>query len=205
MKKSALLAVVIVGLALLTAGCDLFGGDKDDWPLKVGNIWNYKWTQILADSVRAETSLATVKQEATAEVTLGTGDKAFKLVTTVTTEDTTMVFTSYARKDGDKYYSYSDTSDTTPDLVIDGPLTLAKTWQVSQNETALVLAKENVTVPAGTYNAWKVSLTEVTGQDTSVVFNWYAEGTGMVKYLAGETHGGMTFTMTMVLTSATIK
>lgn len=206
MKKSVMLTVLIVSVALLTTGCDT-GGKADFYPMGVGSIWNYSWQMIVADTTVAETTDATVKTEAVKEDELASGEKAIMLVITVTAGGQTVyVDTSYARKDGEKVISYDALDDSTPQTTIDGPLAVDKTWTVEEGTTAKVVAQEDVMVPAGTYKkSWKVALTTVTDQDTTVVYHWLADGTGPIKQFESATDEGVTTTMTAELTSATIK
>ena len=209
MKKSILLAVVLVGVAVLSTSCDLFGGKADYYPLGIGSIWNYTLTTIMSDTSGTlnDTTVNTVKVDAVKEEQLGSGEKVVMLVNALTdTTDATYYDTSYARKDGEKVLAYSDLNDTNPDLILNGPPAMDKTWTVNEDITAKIVAKENVTVTAGTYkNCWKVELTSVMDADTMKYYMWFADGTGNVKYFASATNMGVTVTMTEELTSATIK
>ncbi|MEO0081588.1 MAG: hypothetical protein ABIL25_04760 [candidate division WOR-3 bacterium] len=199
MKRSLLLAVVLVGLAVLSTSCDIFGGKADYYPLSIGSIWNYSWRMTVNDSVWAS---GTLKVEAVKEEQLTSGEKVVMLVST----STGGTDTSYARKDGEKVWSYSALNDTSPDLAFDGPPAIDKTWNVNEAVTAKIVAKENVTVAAGTYkNCWKIELTTITDADTTKSHMWLADGTGHVKSYAEEESGGITMKMTVELTSATIK
>jgi len=207
MKRSALLAVVIIGVALLTAGCDIFGGKADFFPMKVGSVWNYTWTAIMSDSMMSDTTTATVMDKAEAEAELTSGEKVVMFINAMTMDnDETYYDTTYIRKDGEKVLQYESTSDTMPQTVIDGPLAIDKSWTVGEDVFAKVVAKENVTVAAGTYkNCWKIAMTSVTDADTTTWHTWFADGTGQVKAHAEEEESGRTWKWLMELTSATIK
>ena len=59
------------------------------------------------------------------------------------------------------------------------PLSIGEIWQSILNSTAEVLAYESVSVPLGTFDAYKIKRTYATGFKP---FEWYAQNVGKVKY-----------------------
>ncbi len=200
--QKALFVACLLSAALLTSRCDLFGGSDDYFPGNVGSVWNYTWTQIVATPDSADTSTAAVKNELTAEVELANGDDAMMMVTTVDAH----IDTAYFVKTDDGLWQYNSLDDTNPSQQVAFPFELNKTWTVNSYISAKVVAQENVTVPAGIYKkCWKVEYTNITDADTSVFHQWFAAGTGNVKYRQHAEMSGFTMTMTSELSSATIK
>lgn len=207
MKRLLLLIPVIAII-----GCGLFGG-ADYYPLKVGNIWKYAgMTTVTTSGVTDTTSKMFVKVEITSnDQTIG-GNKVF----TSTSRDSIVTFnpdtftvgtgTSYLREADDAILTYSSLTDSTPDTTLMTDLKANKTWtQYIGNDTIVYTvsaAKEDITVPAKTYSAWKV--TEVINGGTPMNF-WYADGTGMIKMSYTYTYYTVTVAVWYDLTEATIK
>jgi hypothetical protein len=79
-----------------------------------------------------------------------------------------------------KSYGLIDTPTSEPTTQLSFPLSIGKTWiayNYGQPSTAEVLTAENVSVPAGTFAAFKVNY-PVTG----ICYQWYAKDVGLVKY-----------------------
>jgi hypothetical protein len=207
MKRLLLLIPVIAII-----GCGLFGG-ADYWPLKVGNIWKYAgMTTVTVSSVEDTTSKMFVTNEVTAnDQTIG-GNKVF----TMTSRDSIVTFnpdtfyigtgTSYVREADNAILTYASLTDSTPDTTLMTDLKANKTWtQYVGSDTVVYTvsaAKEDVTVPAKTYSAWKVKAVWNSG---TPIYTWYADGTGMVKYSYEYTYYTATVKTWIELTAATIK
>ncbi|MEO0072358.1 MAG: hypothetical protein ABIK10_02800 [candidate division WOR-3 bacterium] len=168
-------------VALVIVGCGIFGGE-DYYPLKVGNQWKYEgyMARVISDTV--QDTLYTMTFEHTiarkfrdtirnidvymrANVNTIHYLPPYYTDSTVTTVDSTQI------------YQLGDTLffDNTPALVY--PLEVNKTWHDS---TYKVLAKEDLTVPAGTYrNCWKIQYVPAGGDDTT--YYWYKDGVGLIK------------------------
>ena len=72
---------------------------------------------------------------------------------------------------------------------------------MSGSQTATVLGREHVSVPAGIYyNCFEVAYTAY--GDT--VYDYYAANTGIVKEYMSDSEGGMTLTVEVELESAVI-
>jgi len=204
MKKVLFVACLLVA-ALLTSRCDLFGGKDDFFPMGAGSIWNYTWMMIVTVGGGApDTTSATVRTEAKAEDQIG-GEDVMMFVNTYT-DSGSHYDTSYAKKNDDGLWMYSDKNDTTPDQLLAFPLEVNKTWTVNSDNTAKAIGQESVTVPAGTYGkAWKIEYSMVTDSDTFKFYQWFASGTGFVKYLSEASDSLMSMTIKEELSSATIK
>ncbi|MBU1149106.1 hypothetical protein KKI23_03370 [Patescibacteria group bacterium] len=100
--------------------------------------------------------------------------------------------TSYWRVTDDALYVYSSTSDTNPYMSLAFPLEIGKTWTIVEYEgyslTAKVVANENVTVPAGTFNCYKVDSFSHYGTEEAYMQSlWIGDRAGLVR---GERSGG---------------
>ncbi|OPX18111.1 hypothetical protein BXT86_02895 [candidate division WOR-3 bacterium 4484_100] len=197
MKKLLLL----VPLAILIVGC---GGKADYFPLTVGNVWNYTTikttTMTTPDTSWSDTT--TMKTEITQETTLDNETSVFEYVTTIDT----YVGTTYIQETDEYILEYENKADTEPDTSLALPIEEGKTWTVRKDSaytfTAVVLGKESVTVPAGTYDdCWKIGY--ITDNDT--VFSYLAPDIGMVKNYYKHEDSLSTVEQTTELENATIK
>lgn len=215
MKKSLLFVASLLVVVLLATNCDIFGGKEDCFPMGVGSTWNYEGYALMTTSVAGTDTIqtSTTETEATKEDKLTTGEGVVEFVSTTTihmklpAESTfTWVDTSYVQKTDEQILSYSSKDDTNPMITIALPLEQDKTWQVTSNTTARVIAKEDVTVAAGTYkNCWKLELTTTADAGTSTMYYWYADGTGSVQTHMESENQGTTLVMHSELSSATIR
>jgi len=207
--KGLLLLIPVIAII----GCGLFGG-ADYWPLAVGNIWNYAgMTTVTISGTTDTTAKYFITDKITANDQTIDGNKVFTVATRESivyyNPDTFNVYTgnSYVREANKAILSYSSLTDSTPDTSLMTDLKEGKTWTQLYNSGAdtivyTVLTKEDVTVPANTYSAWKVK--EVYDSGTPVYY-WYADGTGMIKYAYEYTYMTATVDVWMELQSATIK
>ncbi|MEO0136486.1 MAG: hypothetical protein ABIL40_04575 [candidate division WOR-3 bacterium] len=195
--------LVVVPFLLLLIGCG--GGEKDYWPLSVGNVWEYQAQITITTPDTNFTNTDTLKIEITQETTLDNGKKVFESITSNGSSDTT-----YLEKTDDYLFSYENKADTEPDTMLAFPLEEGKTWTVRKDslftETVKVLGKESVTVPAGTYDdCWKgmVITTGTTIAETSYI--WLAPDIGQVKMTMVEQDSSYKLEMKMELINVTIK
>ncbi|HEX7320529.1 MAG TPA: hypothetical protein VF399_09270 [bacterium] len=198
MKK--LLWLVPVALFVINCG----GGGGNLVPLTVGNEWNYQTIQTIdfvdtmyTDVIDTTTSVT----EITAETTLDDSTEVFEQVSTTTVDTVNYVDTSYVLDNGDFVLGYGDKADVVPDTLFAYPLEEGNTWTVNANETAVVLGKEDVTVPAGTFDCWEIGY--ITDGDTAHMF--VAEGTGTVKSTFGSSDSMMTMNSTTELQSTNVE
>ncbi len=178
--------VLSLALAILIIGC---GGEKTVFPLTVGNDWTYGLTTIteITDTtgVVADTMTATITSEITSETTLDDGTAAFENISSTDYDDTLITDftdTSFVVEADDYILGYDSKSDTEPDTLFVLPIEEGNTWTVHPDTanptTAVVLGKENVTVPAGTYDdCWEIGY--ITAGETT--YTYYAPGTGNVR------------------------
>ena len=203
MKRLLLLAPV-----LIIVGCFLFGG-KDYLPLAVDNQWVYNVLATISASDTVATGVYTNK--IATKITIG-GDDAYKMTVKdsvhLVSPDSAFVTTStvYIRDAKDAFLTYSDTTEA-PDTFLFKDLELDKTWTqidtVSHDTTVnTVVLKEDVTVPAGTYDdCWKVKMVHNSGLPN---YYWFASGTGVVKQ-SFQSINTDTVDILIKLQSATIK
>jgi hypothetical protein len=217
LKRIMLVSAPALAAALLFTACGLFGGAEDDYyPMTVGNMWNYHGV-ITYEQADADTGATFITvAEVTAETQLTNGEDVFELTNLDSTftrppDETTLVNTrvNYARKTDDHVLAYDSKDDTEPDTVLALPLEDGKTWTVSSKGdttiTATVDGQESITVPAGTYECWKVRMTLTVGSTSQDVYWWYAEGVGHVKHYFEATYGAFTETMKSELAAFDIK
>jgi hypothetical protein len=209
MKKLLLLIPVIVII-----GCGLFGGE-DFYPLAVGNLWKYTGYSTMQDTSATTvdtTQMMMAENEITGTVQIG-GKDAYLSITTVTAytyipmvDTVESVDTSYIQESNDTIWSYEAVDDSMPMITMVLPIEQDKTWsQVYGTDTITytVMAKEDITVSAGTYNnCWKVKMT-MSGSDHEAYY-WYADGTGMVKYYNENANMNYLMKMWYELTEATL-
>ncbi|OGC38800.1 hypothetical protein A2Y85_08045 [candidate division WOR-3 bacterium RBG_13_43_14] len=174
--------VLSLALVLLIIGC---GGEKAVFPLTVGNEWTYGLSVITettdTSGVVADTMTATTTSQINSETTLDDSTAAFENISSMEYDDTLMTDftdTSYVVETDDYILGYDSKSDTEPDTLFVLPVEEGNTWAQNSTTTAVVLGKEDVTVPAGTYNdCWEIGYI-TTGETT---YTYYAPGTGNVK------------------------
>jgi hypothetical protein len=211
MKK--LLILTVAAVACFMVGCG--GGTDDYFPMSVGSQWDYEGYVLFGTTTAAMDTqqTMTVTTEAQAKTTLTSGEEVIPFQSTVITHqflpsvmtDTT-IGTSYSRESGDAILQYDSLSTSIPDTLLKMPLSEGDTWYVASNAKALVVGKEDVTVPAGTYkNTWKIKITSSGGGYTMDMFFWYAKGVGSVKTHYENTYGGYTSIFNQELKSVDIK
>ena len=190
MKKLTVLAALVL---LLVVGCSK---KADYWPLTVGNTWDYTGTAITTHSdtlLNPDTTTGTMNMEITSEVTLTNGDPAFQQIMTQTFGSYTSAETSYVAEVGDYVLSYGALSDTDPDTMIVNPLEAGASWTVESDsgytQKAYVIAQEDLTVPADTYNdAWKILWVSVDGATVDTTTVYFAPNVGLVKMMMTESN-----------------
>jgi len=196
--------LVLVPVVLFLVGCG--GGEKDYWPVTVGNIWNYQQVTNVTSPDTNITFTDTMKVEVTKETTLDNNTAVFEVIQS----SGTYADTSYWQKTDKYLFWYDDKADTEPDTTLVFPIEEGNSWNVhkdsSYTETMHVIGKESVTVPAGTYDdCWKGMeiFTDGTIAETSYV--WLAPDIGWVKMTSTEADSNWTVTTKIELLNATIK
>lgn len=160
----------------------------DYFPLRVGDSWTYR------NREEGGYTLKVVKEEPQAGkptryvVEL---DSGVKIIHTFSKIEGWVLFHSenYPEHEG-----LQVTYDP-PKQYLPNPLVVGAEWkwsgkdptQVEHQENSRVVAVEEVTVPAGKFQAMKVSTTVTGGGAAKTITNWYADGVGLVK---STTEGG---------------
>ena len=210
MKRLLLIAPVLA--VLLFAGCDLFGGSPDYYPLTVGNAWNQRAVSILETTdATPETSLITENRMVIINKdTLNSGLDVFAMAQATTMnfrspETTYIVFdTTFIHEGDDAVLTFDSKGDTTGDTLLSLPLGVGKTW-VQSLAVATVAQQENVTVAAGTYkNCWRIDY-KVALQTGLTMHMWYGNKVGAVKTETVIIAANYKSTYISELTSAIIK
>ena len=217
--RKTLILTVLFSTALILVNCDLFGLNGDFYPMTIGSTWDVTGsiTTAPADAAPDTIQTSTGRSEVTGTAELTGGGEVVRFVhidsTFLRTPETTYVSfdTSYARQTDSYILAYSSLDDTEADTALALPLELNKTWQVrvsgDTTVTGTVVAREDVTVPAGTYrDCWKVEMTTTIGADTPLsMYYWYADGIGRVRWLMENTGSGYKTTARIDLAAADIK
>ena len=210
MKRLLLIAPVLA--VLLFAGCDLFGGSPDYYPLTVGNAWNQRAVSILETTdATPETSLVTeTRSVIIGKDTLNSGLDVFVVAASATMhfrspETTYVVYdTSFVHESDSAVLAFQSKSDTAGSTILNLPLEAGRTWAQGV-AVATVVQQENVTVAAGTYkNCWRVDY-NVAIQPGLTMHTWYGNKVGEVKTETVIIAANYKSTYISELTSAIIK
>ena len=148
--------------------------DADHFPLRPGTTWSYR----MSSGQTLETQIvgpSKVGPQPCAIVETLLGSQRSREHVAVTSEGLTAFKVENA---------YGAMEYPTPIVRARLPFKKGETWQITMKEgpqlntyTYLTEDLEKVTVPAGTFEAWKV----VTTLGPAVMSNWYAKGIGLVK------------------------
>ncbi|MEO0184379.1 MAG: hypothetical protein ABIL22_01045 [candidate division WOR-3 bacterium] len=175
MKKLLLpIAVLIVFV-----GC---GGEKDIFPITVGNTWEYDHisTHGEGDSILWSDTTSTT-MTISRETTLNNGTAVFEAIT----EGDTWKDSSYLEQTDDYVVSYDSLGAVIGDTLLKFPIEQGNSWTIysDSNSTskAVVVGKKNVSVPAGTYDdCWEIGVYWTWNPDDTV-YMYYAPGVGLVR------------------------
>ena len=215
--KHSLLFAVLLGAAALIVGCGLFGTTADWFPMTVGSTWHYRTTTIASFGGMVDTTYAGQFVQVTGIAQTGAGDEVTVFSHTESTfievpQETTIVttHTSYVRETDGAILGYDDLNDTEPDTALALPLEQGKTWTMwSSGDTSVtgtVVAKENVSVYAGTFtDCWKVEMRMMIGGTSQSTYFWYADGVGRVRNLFDINQTGYMMSMHTELHHSDIK
>jgi hypothetical protein len=174
MKRLAGLSVLIVLTLAITVPAQEGATPHPYYPLKVGSEWVYK---VQGGPIK-------VKVASAEKVS---GANGYKLETSagnkVSASETVAV-----TKEGVQRFNVNGLNPTTPILFLPMDPDVTKEWSVDTEVSNqkikgnFVATKEKVTVPAGTYDAVKVSGKDMTiGATSTTVEYWYAKDVGIVK------------------------
>lgn len=189
-------------------GCG--GGEKDYWPLAVGNIWDYQVSTTVTMPDTTITFTDTMKIEVTRETTLDNNTAVFEVITEMTVDTIVTTDTAYYQETDEYVFAYDEKSTTNPDTLLVLPIEEGKSWTVHKDSletiTMEVVGKETVTVPAGTYeDCWKGRQIQTDGTDAETMYVWLAPDVGWIKQTFTEGDTNFTTSTTVELLNATIK
>ncbi len=181
--KKTLAIVFAFALVLGFAGCSIFGGSVDYFPVKEGKVWTYETVKhdstyyIMGDSSVVKDSTWETTSTCIGETTLDNGTKVWAFESA--TSDT-----SYMELGKDTVYFYAAKTDTVSLYGIPKDLKVGTTWAIPVNDTLDITWKaestEDVTVTAGTYaGALKISVT-TPGLEMEN-WQWWDKDAGSVK------------------------
>lgn len=166
----AILVIGVVGCSTQQQTSSGSGGGKSYFPCTQGYSWRYINDQ-------GVTTMTTVEGTATIGPRV-----AYRFYSThISTTGATSTSESYFKVDDSGVYLCSKSY---PDLAINYllfPLDVGKNWKAADISTAAVYevaAKENVTIPLGSFECYKVIITYNDGTKTNV---WYADNVGTIK------------------------
>jgi len=180
------LAVVLVAMAgLLVSGCSVLqqsggGGGESYFPHANG----YAWRMTGSDG---SSTIMTV--EGTASIGSTTVQCFSSLY--ISSSNTRSTSEAYYKVDGSGVYAHG--SPSYPSSIgiplIQFPLEVGKTWDVmvsgSYSTKATVISKENMTVPAGTFDCYKITLATTYGSSEAYTSTlWLGNNAGIVKSIS---------------------
>lgn len=202
MKKHIVFILFIVFTLFITS-C---GGDGDSgvayYPLTVGDIWNYEVTMTWEDPDTTMVITGDLRAKITDETQLDNGTDVFEQVVAWTLDGSSFVDTNYIEETDAAIISYDRKDGTDPFTLLELPIEDGNTWIVNTTTTAVVLGKQDVSVPAGEYdNCWEIAY--IISDDTTYVY--FAEDVGEVKEYGFQTVGDTTLTALIELEGATIQ
>lgn len=180
-KKGFFLTGILFCLAVLIYGCSVQsgGGGSSYFPTTDGYSWLLRETDGWG-------TLITV--EGTTVIPGDVAVKVFKSTILNALGETFATAEAYYRVTSAGVYNHgSFPNPTNPGLLMLAfPLSVGKTWTIfSVGDEALlgsVVAEESLTVPAGTFECFKISYIDKEGTvETTVTNFWYGDGVGLVK------------------------
>jgi len=147
------------------------GKEENYIPLTVGNWWEF---QKGTDTLRIDVLSTKIHTS---------GKEVFCVYENLWT----YTDTCYLLEEDDKLYCYETLADTIPMILLELPLELDKSWEVMKLIitdttiiTAKVVAKENLTLPAGDFSdCYKFQI--FYDADPQDEYYWYAPNVGLVK------------------------
>lgn len=182
-----ILSIVVLvgsGCSVLQQGSSSSGGGESYFPHAQGNSWRMTSTD-------GSSQITTVEGTATVgSITVQCFTSLNKMVYSGYTS--TYTNESYYRIDSSGVYSHG--SPSYPSSIgiplIQFPLEAGKTWDVavsgSYSTKATVVSKENVTVPAGTFDCYKINFATTFGTIEAFTSTlWLGNNAGIVKTTVG--------------------
>lgn len=185
-KQAWFFASMVVLFSVLVSSCSLLqstssGGGESYFPSAIGNTWFSKGTD-------GTSSLTTV------EGTITIGSITAKRFRSYNVSSPTYAYTNevYYKVDSTGVYVHGQDGVTSSMGIplLSFPLEVGKSWDImvsGLNSTrATVLAKETITVPAGTFDCYKIVAVSMYGTiETYRSYLWLGNNAGMVKVTMG--------------------
>jgi hypothetical protein len=184
-KRVLVFSLFVAFIAIFVSSCSLLqqtssGGGESYFPSVDGNTW------FLVNN-DGSSQLMTVE----GTVTIGSVTAKRFYSTYFSSSYGTSTSESYFRVDSSGVYAHgSPTSPMSigiPFLVF--PLEVGKSWDIvtgTYSSKANIVAKENVTVPAGTFDCYKVKYSSYNGTVETYSYNyWFGNNAGPVKMTSG--------------------
>ncbi|MFH1386452.1 MAG: hypothetical protein ABIH50_02145 [bacterium] len=180
-NKMVLVSLSLVMFMLVVSGCSVLqtqssGGGVSYFPCNQGYTWTYSsndgYTQIT--SVEGSTSIGSITVQKISSKYMSTSNS-------------TMTSDAYYRVDGTGVYYHGSPSNyySTGMQMFAFPLEVGKTWMETTSGAnsykIMVTAKENVTVPAGTFDCYKISMITKYGTIETSSNVWLGDNVGIVK------------------------
>ena len=183
MKKQALLfSLMIVLFCVLVSGCSLLqqtssGGGESYFPHAQGNTWRQSSTDGSSQIMTAEGSTS-----------IGSTTVQLFRSTYISSSGSVSTSDAYYRIDSTGVYSHGSSSypSSIGIPIFSFPLEVGKMWDVMvsgpYSTKCTVLAKENVTVPAGTFDCYKIEGLSMYGTiEVYRSYIWLGNNAGIVK------------------------
>jgi len=223
MRKEVVVTVVL--LATLLAGCGGGGGGGMVAPLpqlrqmRAGDTWNYRVT--LTDGMDRVVTTARIRVDPATGIDLV--GNTYRLVEITFGPPANIDVIAYLSQDlGGSVWQHGDFTDGAEELVAapyGGKVLVTKSpfvvgdryqYNISYNTGAWesgsteVVVRETVTVPAGTYEAYRVARRTCAGGVTALTTHWYVPEVGhIVRGVMELSVGTTTYQCTLEMTSAT--
>jgi hypothetical protein len=171
------LTAAVIMTTLMAVGCGQTGSTPapNYFPHENGYRWVYK-TQLNIGTVESWRLDQTCHVGGTSQLTGG-----LTVINFVMSVEASSPITYYYYTDATGVYNYGNSSHPTTeaDQILAFPLEAGKVWTRNASEPLLseAIGIEDVTVPAGTFRAMKVTI------GNGDFYEWYADGVGLVKTL----------------------
>lgn len=188
-------------IAIHTGSCG-GEGEEDYYPLSVGNVWNYGVTMIAEIPGTTATFTGDSQDRIVGTAELSGGISVYEWVTSITIDGYSGSDTFYIHETDTAVYIYESMIDTVADKYLELPIESNNSWIVNSNQTAVVLATVDISVPAGIYSDC-YEIAYIDNDDTTFVC--FANGVGEVYGHAAYSEADTTITIVLELESATIQ
>jgi len=205
--KKYLLVLFLVAISTMMIGCNITssggssGGGAEYFPNTNGNSWTFKSVGTQNTPSSATTLIATTEMTVDGTTTVDSMTvQIFRSVSTSSYGVSTSEALVLVNSNG--VYTYGSVSSPSTEAIttMEFPLSVGSRWTGYGTSEVEVVAKETVTVPAGTFNnCYKLS--SITGNPSQVSYLWVGPNVGFVKSFSSDISGSYTYVATMELMS----